>query len=134
MRFARRLLIGVLLCTAPAWAQEKVAAKLEVSEAAELAADLEAQASTVKIDAPSEAGETLHAYVDKMAAIATELETELRAGKEKGDTQELYRELRRIRLDVLELVRSGKVELPPGSAESFEKLLDQLGRYHGDTR
>lgn len=133
MRVSRHLLIGVLLCAARAWAQDEVASKLEASQAADVAADLEEQAFAVELDVQTEAGETMQAYVDQIATIATLLESQMRAGMEKGDTQQLYRELRRIRLDVLELLKSGKVELPPGSAEVFEGLMSELGSYYSET-
>jgi hypothetical protein len=64
--------------------------------------------------------------------VADLLDTEISDGKTKKETVALYQELRRIRLDVLELVKSGKVQLPQEAIASFEQLLGDLGRYYRD--
>ena len=144
MRVAKSLLAAVSLIAMAARAEDAPVVtveapdavevdKIEAAEAANLAYDLKVEASVVQLDVQSEAGQTMQGYIDQMAAVATILDAEIRAGADKGDTRGLYRELRRIRLDALELAKSGKVTLPPGAAETFEKLMSDLGRYHSDT-
>ena len=116
---------------APGYAQEPAAdctAQVDVEMAADLAEDLKAQAYSVQLDTATESGEKMQATVDQIGTVSTLLESELRAGKSRTETEPLYRELRRLRLEAIGMAMRGAASLPEGAAE-VEALLSELGRY-----
>ena len=106
----------------------QTAEPVDVEMAADLAEDLKAQAYSVQLDTATESGEKMQATVDQIGTVSTLLESELRAGKSRTETEPLYRELRRLRLEAIGMAMRGEASLPEGAAE-VEALLSELGRY-----
>lgn len=135
MRSFVAALISGLLASQIALSQLAVAGEgtaepvtVDQEEAADVAAELTARAYSARLDVRSDADQRMQAYVDQMGTVAALLEAELRAGRQRSETEALYRELRRVRLEAISLAMSGAAELPEGAAE-LDALLDELGRY-----
>ncbi|MGH0028970.1 MAG: hypothetical protein ACQGVC_04205 [Myxococcota bacterium] len=69
-------------------------------------------------------------YVDRIGALAARLELGLRAGADRSDTHELYRELRRVRLELIHYARRERVDVPLAESRIFEEMLGELSRYY----
>jgi hypothetical protein len=97
-------------------------------DASDLAAELSDRAFDANPYEGTDGSEKMQVVADQLGTVGALLDGELRAGKTRAQTEPLYRELRRLRLEAIRLAMSGEAQLPEDAAE-FEALLQELGRY-----
>jgi len=122
-------LLAALCAPYSSLAQTAIAAPTD-AEAADVARFVADRATLVKSNAPAndlEAAAQVH--VSALAALASRLETEIRAGKSRRETRRLYEQLRARRVALIGLGMQGDIGVGATEIQVFEQMLEELSAY-----
>lgn len=125
------LLVTVsILLSSPVWGQ---AIEVLDSDAADRAAEIAVAAESISVTGagsePSPERE-MQERIDQIAALATSLESDIRAGRDRAATRKDFVRLKQLREKALELVVYHQVEIDPEEAKLFHEMLADLDRYY----
>lgn len=103
------------------------------AEAADVAAFIASQAGSAELTDPAtgRTDDQAQLFLDRLTALASKLEADLRAGAGREDTRETYRQMRRVRLALIDHAMTSDTTLPTAAeALLFDEMLAELSRYH----
>jgi len=126
-------LTALFVAVAASSAAQQVSA-IDDSTAADVAKAIHDQSQAIRISGASSQDPTperaMQQHVDEIAAIAAELEQEIRSGGSREATVPIYRRLRAARYRALQLAIHEDVPIDPADALLFNSMMDELKLYY----